>query len=141
VADWKKLGVDVVVGGAAGVADQLIQNYDEKRGIAYRAAGTLGPTEKVPFFKQFGTYYNYGLPLLGVIGVATGFVKGDWATRVATISGQLAGRKATHQFTTGANSPTPSAAYQGWQREAAMKAARERAARTYEPEFKGVGVL
>jgi len=137
VANWQKVGVDLVMGGAAGGLDQWIQNVDEKRGLDERAAGTLPADKKLPVMKQYGTYLDYGVPLLSVIAVGMGWLGGDMATRALTIGGQLAGRKMTHQFTTGAGSNVPSAAYTSWQRQAALNAANRRAAQTTPPEFKG----
>lgn len=144
--EWQKAGIDLVTGGVAGGVDQWIQNADEKRGLDERAAGTLPADKKLPVTKQYGTYFNYGVPILGIIAVGMNWLRGDWATRALTIGGQLTGRKLTHQFTTTASSNTPSAAYTAWQRsqarEAAAREAASRAAgRTYEPEFKGTGVI
>ncbi len=88
--DWMKFGIDFGLGAVGGVADQIVQNVDDKReGDAHA---------KLPIMKQIGTYVNYGLPLLNVVGVATGFLKGDWATRSTVLTAQLAGRKATWQI-------------------------------------------
>lgn len=133
--DWQKVAVDAVAGGAAGGIDQWVQNADEKRGLDAREAGTLPADKKLAVTKQYGTYFNYGVPILAVIGVGMGWLRGDWATRAVTIGGQLAGRKMTHQFTTTASSNTPSAAYTEWARRTAKERA---AARTYQPEFQPV---
>lgn len=84
--NWMKTGTDVVVGGAAGIGDQLVQNADDKR----PEAGLMS---------QYGTYYNYGIPILAILGTAFNFLRGDMATRFVTAGAQLAGRKATHRFT------------------------------------------
>jgi hypothetical protein len=143
MTEWTKVGIDIGMGGAAGAADQLVQNMDEKRALEERAAGKLGATEKLPMMRQTGTYLNYGIPILAVLAAAMGWVKGDMETRVATIGGQLAGRKLTHQLSTGATSATPSAAYTAWQRAQAQAAANQRnkAERTYETEAKQIGVF
>lgn len=127
MAEWQKIGIDLGVGAIAGGVDQWIQNADEKRGLDARAAGTLAADKKLPVMKQYGTYLNYGVPILAVVATAMGWLKGDMATRLVTAGGQLAGRKLTHQFTTGAGSNVPSAAYTAWQ--------RTRAQRSYDPEF------
>lgn len=92
--EWTKVGCDVIVGAPAGVVDQLIQNQDEKRRRDAEAAGT-------PFnlWKQFGTYYNYGIPILAIVGVAMNFLRGDWGSRLVTAGSQLAGRKVIHTMT------------------------------------------
>ena len=94
MTEWTKMGLDVVVGAPAGVLDQVIQNQDEKRRREDEAAG-------VPFsiWKHFGTYYNYGIPALAIVGVAMNFLKGDMARRAVTAGFQLAGRKVTYQMT------------------------------------------
>ncbi len=84
--NWVKVGTDVVVGGAVGAADQFVQNADDKRG----AVGIMA---------RYGTYLNYGVPILGILGAAMGWLKGDWATRAVLSGSQLAGRKLTHRFT------------------------------------------
>ena len=116
--DWVKVGTDVGVGGVAGVGDQLIQNEDDKRAAA-------APGGKLAIMKQYGTYYNYGVPLLAVVATAMGWVSGAWATRAVVAGSQLAGRKATKQITKKAT-PVP---YGSWQRDAAAKAAAAARAR------------
>lgn len=134
MSDWMKLSTDVGTGLLVGAGDQLIQNQDEKRALAERAAGTLPADKKLPVMKQYGTLFNYGVPLVIVGAIAMNALRGDWATRLATAAGQLAGRKVTHQFTTKSTSPYPSAAYTQWQREKAMERAAH-AARSYQPEM------
>jgi len=116
MADWVKVGTDVAVGGGAGAVDQLLQNQDEKRAAA-------APNGKLAIMKQYGTYFNYGVPILSILGVAFGYLRGEWATRAVVAGSQLAGRKVTKQVTKKAP-----AAYGSWQRDAAAKAAAARAA-------------
>ena len=86
MADWMKVGMDVVVGGAAGAIDQIAQNQDDKRAEEKQTAGeTLG------MMQQYGTYINYGVPILAILAAGMGWLKGDWATRVCTAGAQLAG--------------------------------------------------
>ena len=92
MVEWVKVGTDVVVGGGAGAVDQLVQNWDDRR------AEEKAP-EKLAVMAQAGTYYNYGVPILAILGAATGWLKGDWATRMVTAGSQLAGRKITKQVT------------------------------------------
>ena len=120
-------GTDVIAGGVAGVADQLVQNQDDKRMVAAVANG-----KKLNAFAQYGTYLNYGVPALAVVGIGMGMIKGDWATRAAVISGQLVGRKATHAAT---NRGSTTVAPRYWIRDGAAKE------RTYEPQFQKVGVI
>ena len=125
MSEWIKKGIDLGGGAVAGVVDQLTQNRDEQQALKERTAGTLAADKKLPVMKQFGTYLNYGVPIVAILASAMGWVRGDNETRLVTIGGQLAGRKATHQFTTGSKSSTPSAAYTAWQRaQAAANAAR-----------------
>ena len=128
MTEWTKVAVDAGLGGVAGVADQALQNWDEKRALAMRTAGTLAADKKMSAWKQGGTYLNYGGALAALVAVGTGLVKGDMATRLATIGGQVAGRKITHQFTTTATSGSPSAAYTAWQRAQAAANAAARGA-------------
>ncbi len=121
---WQKMLTDVGMGGGAGVADQFLQNEDDKRGA----------TTPVPVMKQYGTYLNYFGSALGVVAVAMGWVSGDMATRVATMSGQLAARKLTHRFTEpGKSGPAPYMQY----RRMGAPAPRNPAPRTLNPEFSG----
>lgn len=84
--DWVKVGTDVAVGGIVGAADQFVQNADDKRGA-------------VGMMSRYGTYLNYGVPILGILGTAMGWLRGEWATRVVLSGSQLAGRKVVHRFT------------------------------------------
>lgn len=85
MTNWMKVGTDVVVGGGAGTIDQLVQNADDKRAV--------------DIFSRYGTYYNYGVPILAILATAFGYLKGEMATRFITAGAQLAGRKVTHQVT------------------------------------------
>ena len=128
---WVKVGTDVAVGGGVGAVDQLLQNQDEKRAAA-------APEGKLAIMKQYGTYFNYGVPILSILGVAFGFLKGDWGTRAVVAGSQLAGRKITKQVT-----KTAPAAYSSWQSNAAktVAAARARAGRgSGAPTPVGVGI-
>jgi len=99
--EWVKVGTDVVIGGSIGAADQLVQNWDEKR--------EAEKGEKLGVLAQAGTYYNYGVPILAILGTAFGFLRGAWATRLVTVGSALAGRKVTHQVT-----KPVAAAWRGW---------------------------
>ncbi len=102
--DWVKTGTGIVAGGAAGAVDQLVQNRDDKEEdrrhkLATGAPGYLKPADKLPMTARFGTYYNYGVPLVAVGAVAMGALKGDTALMALTSGGQLAGRQLTHTMT------------------------------------------
>lgn len=88
MTNWTKVGTDVVVGGGIGAVDQLVQNEDDKRMAARPGLGMLS---------QYGTYYNYGIPILAVLGTAMGWLKGDMSIRLITAGSQLAGRKVIKQ--------------------------------------------
>lgn len=90
MVEWVKVGTDVVTGGAIGAVDQLVQNADDKR---------IAEKPDLGMMAQYGTYLNYGVPILAILGTAMGWLRGDWATRVVTAGAQLAGRKVTHRFT------------------------------------------
>ena len=85
MANWTKVITDVGIGGGAGAIDQLVQNADDKRDVG--------------MMSKYGTYYNYGVPILAVLGVAFNYLRGDMATRLLVAGSQLAGRKVTHQVT------------------------------------------
>jgi hypothetical protein len=89
--NWKPIATDLGSGAVAGVLDQLVSKHDTKR------AATAG-VPQLKWTKRFGTYFNYGIPILAVAGVATNYVRGDWATRLTVIGGQLAGREAMKGF-------------------------------------------
>jgi len=83
--NWTKVATDVGIGGGAGAVDQLVQNADDKRDVG--------------MMSKYGTYYNYGVPILAILGTAFNYIRGDMATRLVTVGAQLAGRKVTHQVT------------------------------------------
>lgn len=103
MAEWTKVGANVLVGAGAGVGDQLIQDWDTKR---EEERG-----ERLGIMKQGGTYYNYGVPILAILAAAFNFLRGDWATRAIVAGSQLAGRKATWQITQRKATP-----WKGWKR-------------------------
>jgi len=113
MAEWIKVGTDVLVGGALGAVDQLVQNKDEQR--------EAEKGEKLPVMQRFGTYYNYGIPILSIIATALGHLRGDWATRMVTAGSMLAGRKIVYQV--GAK-PAP---WTAWSRNRQLEAQRRAA--------------
>jgi len=124
MVNWTPVAVDVGVGGGAGVADQLVQNWDAKR---KRAEPTLS------IWKEGGTYLNYAGPALAVVALAMGWIREPWASRAVLAGSQLAGRKATYTLTKAEQSapyrPVPN--YQP----------RPPAPQTQKPGFEKVGIL
>jgi hypothetical protein len=97
--NWTDAGISLVSGGAAGAVDQMIQNRDAKYERTQAAAGA-----PISLWSEYGTWFNYGVPVLSLVGIGTGYLKGNWATRLATIGGELAGRKITYKATHAAQS-------------------------------------
>ena len=110
--EWVSVGTDVVVGGAAGAVDQFVQNADEKRMVEKPDLGIMA---------QYGTYLNYGVPILAILGTAFGFLRGPWATRAVVSGSQLAGRKIVKQVV------KPAASWAAWSPKAKTEAARDAA--------------
>lgn len=93
--NWVEVGTGLGVGGVGGALDQLVQNRDEKQRRTDAAAGRA-----ISMWKEFGTYYNYGVPLAVVIAAATNTIRSTrWLDRLTTLGGALAGRKITAQVT------------------------------------------
>jgi hypothetical protein len=137
-ANWKALGIAAAIGSGAGVADQLVQNYDEKRALKYRALPAndpayVAPDKKMPLMKEIGTYVDFGLPLLDVVAVAAGWVKGPMADVLITAAFQMAARKLTHRLSTKSTSAVPAAAYTALAAQMAA-AARQAQQQLYVPQ-------
>lgn len=92
--EWTPIVLDVATGMPVGALDQVLQNQDELRRRTHEAAGLV-----FPLWKEFGTYYNYGIPIAAIGATAIGWLKGDWARRLLTLGSALAGRKLVFQFT------------------------------------------
>ena len=90
MANWVKVGTDLVVGGVVGAGDQLINNWDAKRDSEFMAANA---GKHLPMLKKFATYFDFAVPLVAVGAVAMNLLPGDWATRAISNAGQLAGRQ------------------------------------------------
>jgi hypothetical protein len=101
---WKTIATDMVIGGVAGVADQFVQNEDDKRRAARKAGGLA-----FPIMSEFGTYLNYGVPLVTIIAGAAGYLRGENLTKACVIGGQMAGRKGMYSFTHKKGSTLPGA--------------------------------
>lgn len=89
MSNWTKMGTDVGVGAAGGVASKLAGDYDVSR------EAKLPAGQKLSFLSRIGNYVDYGVPLLAVIGSAVGFLRDPWETRLLVMGGTLAGRNAT----------------------------------------------
>ncbi len=129
MAQWTEIAKSGATGLVAGAVDQLITNKDEKAKRDAAAAGT-----SLSIWKQFGTYFNYGLPIGIVVACATNAVKGVWADRLVTVAGQLVGRKVTAQVT----KAEQAAPWRQYSAPRALPAAPRSASpvpRTYQEEF------
>jgi len=110
--NWIRIGTDVGVGGGAGALGQFIVDKDAAR----------DPPPK--WYEEYGTYYNYGFPLVSILLAAFGIIRGDWETRLVTAGATLAGGKAYKQIKAAAPAPYPR-----WTRDAEQKRQREEARR------------
>ncbi|MDD5510685.1 MAG: hypothetical protein PHI12_07745 [Dehalococcoidales bacterium] len=131
--NWTKVVTNVGIGGAAGVADNLAQSYDEKRAMEYAAAN---PGKALSMWKQFGTYLNFLAPAAGVAAIAFMRMSDENQMRIALVGGQLAGRKAAHRWWKVTGAPVSPAPYTRFNRVVSHSAP---APRTYEPEFDAAG--
>jgi hypothetical protein len=119
--DWVKMGEDLGVGLVAGAADQFVQNKDDDRA---KAKSTETPVGELAMQSQYSTYLNFGLPIL----------KGEWATRMTTVSGQLVGRKLVHKFSSekhlkgypGSDNSVGYSASSGYERARELEARRQK---------------
>lgn len=110
--NWIKVGTDVGVGGGAGALGQFIADKDAKR-------------ETPPkWYEEYGTYYNYGFPIISILLAAFGIIRGDWETRLITAGATLAGGKAYKQIKAAAP-----AEYRRWTRDDELRRQREEARR------------
>ena len=88
--DGWEIGTSVGAGALAGVGNHHIAKKDAERAAA--ASAPLG------IAAQYGTWYNYGVPIAGILLSAFGVLKGAWATRILSIGGTLAGIKVPEQI-------------------------------------------
>lgn len=138
--DFKKIGIDVVLGGAAGTVDQFVQYWDDKRAFDY---ATQNPGKTMSFWAQMGTYLNFLAPAAVVGAEAMGWLptNGDMATRIGTIAGMLAGRKATHRFATKMSPTAPPAPYTRYTRIPQQRLVPQPAPRTYDKELETANLI
>lgn len=96
MTNWTRVGGAVGIGMAGGALSQLAENADAKR----QAERVAGGQEPLKLLEQVGTYVDFGLPLLGVLGVASGFIRSDMVNySVLAAGGALAGKRATWMLT------------------------------------------
>lgn len=128
--NYTKVATNVLIGGVAGVADNVAQSYDEKRALDYAAAN---PGKTLSFWRQYGTYLNFLLPLAGLAACAMmpRAISAENETRIALVGGQLAGRKLAHRFWKVTGAPVSPAPYSRFNRVPTP--------RTYEQEFQTAG--
>ena len=107
MTNWTKVAMDVGTGAGLGIADGLINDYDEKR------ATDQGVT-KLPIAKQASTYWDYGLPVLAVFLTAFKVLDGDWARRIITGASVMGARKGVEQVRKKTEEVVP---WNRWQRE------------------------
>ena len=98
MANWKKVATDVGIGAVAGGLDAFVQEKTVDQVAKFKAvAANAG--KKMPQLQRYSTYYNYGVPILATVAVAMGYPRStDMQTRLMTIAGQLAGRRAGEQI-------------------------------------------
>lgn len=131
---WKPMLMGAGVGAAAGVADNVVQGYDEKRALEYSAAN---PGKTMSDWAQIGTWTNFLLPAaaLVTVGLMGNKLSNENIVLVSAVSGQLAGRKAAHRWWKITGAPTSPAPMSHFVR------ANRPAPRTYDPEFNGTGIV
>ena len=101
---WERVAMDVGTGAVGGAVSKLVENWDADRESKLPAGSA-----PLSFFNRASNYADYGVGLLGLLGTFFGFLSGDWETRVLTLGGTLAGRRATGELT---KKPTTTAAWQ-----------------------------
>ena len=84
---WEKVAMDLGTGVVGGVASKFFEDWDMGR--------ETKEGKKLEFFSRVQTYVDYGVGIFGIIGSFSGYLKGDWETRILTMGGVLAGRRAT----------------------------------------------
>ena len=89
MANWRAVGMDMGTGAVFGVVDQVVKKMDTDR-------ATKQAVPQIAWTKRYGTYFNYGVPILTIGAIAMNKLSGLWATRLAVVGGQLAGREVTN---------------------------------------------
>ena len=93
-ADWMKLATNVGFGAAVGAVDQYVQTKDNDRAMERSKA-----TDELDLMSQYGTYLNYGVPILAILADVMGWLPQNWEEKVLVASGQLAGRRLAFRYT------------------------------------------
>lgn len=96
MSDWMKIGTSVGLGAAVGAVDQYVQSKDTDRAVA-RSKEPGGA--KLDLMSQYGTYLNYGVPLLAIVADVMGWLPKNWEEKILVSSGQLAGRHLAFRYT------------------------------------------
>ena len=96
-ADWMKLATNVGFGAAVGAVDQYVQSKDDDRAAA--RAAQLPAADELDLLSQYGTYLNYGVPILAILADVMGWLPQNWEEKVLVASGQLAGRRLAFRYT------------------------------------------
>lgn len=112
--NWVKVGTNVAVGGAAGAVGEFIRDKDAER------------DPKPKWYEEYGTYYNYGIPIAAILLAAFGMIRGDWETRLITAGATLAGSKGYKQIKAAG---APAGYKRRWTRDDELRRQREEAAR------------
>lgn len=98
MANFGRVGVDLVVGAVVGAASQLAENNDAKRMSEFAAANA---NKKYSELKKIGNYVSFGVPLIGVLAEVTDFIPitREWTNRMLMYGSVLAGQKAAQLAT------------------------------------------
>lgn len=88
MANLTNVAMDVGFGAVLGVAQQVADNYDAKKGTTSQ-------------FKKIGNYVAFGVPLIGIAASVTNFIPipKNWTDKMVLAGGVLAGLKVTQMFT------------------------------------------
>lgn len=114
MANWVKVGTDVAVGGGAGALGQFIADKDAERATPPK------------WYEEYGTYYNYGFPLISILLAAFGIIRGDWETRLITAGSTLGGGKGYKQIKAAS---APAGYRRRWTKDDELRRQREEARR------------
>jgi len=94
MVDWMKMATNVGFGAAVGAVDQYVQTKDNDRAMERSKA-----TDELDLMSQYGTYLNYGVPILAILADVMGWLPKNWEEKILVASGQLAGRRLAFRYT------------------------------------------